>query len=72
MEGELDEHLDDAQRENGNRKNGHIAKRLKTADGTIDLETPRDRSSTFDPQNWQEAGNGTPNSPDCLACPVAV
>jgi transposase-like protein len=22
MEGELDEHLDDAQRENGNRKNG--------------------------------------------------
>lgn len=25
-------------------------KRLKTADGTIDIETPRDRSSTFDPQ----------------------
>lgn len=50
MEGELDEHLDDAQRENGNRKNGHTPKRLKTADGTIDIETPRDRSSTFDPQ----------------------
>jgi putative transposase len=50
MEGELNEHLDDAQREDGNRKNGHTPKRLKTADGTIDIETPRDRSSTFDPQ----------------------
>lgn len=50
MEAELDEHLDDAQRDRGNRKNGRTPKRLKTADGTIDIETPRDRSSTFDPQ----------------------
>lgn len=40
MEGELYEHLDDAQRENGTRKNGRTPKRLKTADGTIDIETP--------------------------------
>lgn len=50
MEAELDEHLDEAQRDTGNRKNGRTPKRLKTADGTIDIETPRDRSSTFDPQ----------------------
>lgn len=50
MEAELDEHLDDAQRDAGNRKNGRTPKRLKTADGTINIETPRDRSSTFDPQ----------------------
>ena len=50
LEAELDEHLDDAERDSGNRKNGRTPKRLKTADGTIDIETPRDRSSTFDPQ----------------------
>jgi putative transposase len=50
MEAELEEHLDDEQRENGNRKNGRTPKRLKTTEGTLDIETPRDRSSTFDPQ----------------------
>lgn len=50
MEDELDEYLDDAQRDTGNRKNGRTPKRLKTADGTVEIETPRDRSSTFDPQ----------------------
>ncbi len=50
MEAELDEHLDDEQRDNGNRKNGHGTKKLKTADGTIELDTPRDRSSSFEPQ----------------------
>jgi len=50
MEAELEEHLDDEQRENGNRKNGHGSKKLKTADGTIDLDTPRDRAASFDPQ----------------------
>ncbi len=49
MEGELEDHLDDEERDNGNRKNGRTSKRLKTAEGTIDLETPRDRSSTFEP-----------------------
>lgn len=50
MEAELDEHLDDEQRDNGNRRNGHGTKRLKTGDGTIELDTPRDRSSSFEPQ----------------------
>jgi putative transposase len=50
MESELDEHLDKQERESGNRKNGRGAKKLKTADGTLDLEPPRDRSGSFDPQ----------------------
>ena len=50
LEGEMEGHLDDEQRSNGNRKNGKTSKRLKTADGTIDLDTPRDRTSSFEPQ----------------------
>lgn len=49
MEAELEEHLDE-QRDNCNRKNGNGSKKLKTADGTIELDTPRDRSSSFEPQ----------------------
>lgn len=50
MEAELEDHLDDEQRAGGNRKNGRGSKKLKTAEGTIDLDTPRDRDSTFAPQ----------------------
>jgi len=50
MEAELDEHLDDLERENGNRKNGRTPKHLKTVEGTLDIETPRDRTSSFEPQ----------------------
>jgi putative transposase len=50
LQAEMEEHLDEEQRLSGNRKNGHSSKQLKTAEGTIDLSTPRDRSSEFDPQ----------------------
>jgi putative transposase len=50
LQGEMEGHLDEEQRASGNRKNGKGNKKLKTADGTIDLETPRDRSATFEPQ----------------------
>ena len=50
LQAEMEDHLDDEQRLNGNRKNGQNTKRLKTAEGTIDLATPRDRTSDFDPQ----------------------
>ena len=50
LQAEMEEHLDDEQRDKGNRKNGHTSKALKTAEGTIDLSTPRDRTSEFDPQ----------------------
>jgi putative transposase len=50
LDGEMEGHLDEQERASGNRKNGKTSKKLKTAEGTIDLETPRDRSATFDPQ----------------------
>ena len=50
LEAELDNHLDEEQRIKGNRKNGYSTKQLKTAEGTLDLSTPRDRSGDFEPQ----------------------
>lgn len=50
LDGEIEDHLDEEQRSVGNRRNGKTSKRLKTADGTIDLDTPRDRTASFEPQ----------------------
>ena len=48
LEAELESHIaDDVV---PNRKNGKSRKTLKTSEGRIDLETPRDRAGTFDPQ----------------------
>jgi putative transposase len=33
-----------------NRKNGYGTKTIKTLSGNFDLETPRDRTGTFEPQ----------------------
>ena len=44
LQAEMDDHLDDEQRLKGNRKNGFTTKDLRTAGGTINLSTPRDRS----------------------------
>jgi len=43
LEAELDTHLDEEQRGQGNRKNGRMSKKLKTAEGTFEISTPRDR-----------------------------
>jgi putative transposase len=55
LEAELEEHLGypkgargEAPREN--TRNGRNTKRLKTDRGTIEIEVPRDRESTFEPQ----------------------
>jgi transposase-like protein len=50
LDAEMDAHLDAAERKGGNRKNGSTRKRLKTSDGTIEIETPRDRQSSFEPE----------------------
>ena len=48
LEAELDRHLaDDVV---PNRKNGKSSKRIKTSEGKIDLDTPRDRAGSFEPQ----------------------
>lgn len=50
LEAEIDGHLDEPERLRGNRRNGKQRKQLRTSDGTIELSTPRDRHSSYDPQ----------------------
>lgn len=49
LQSELDEHLEGEDETVQNRKNGYTTKQLKTASGTIELDTPRDRNSDFSP-----------------------
>ena len=42
--------MDETQRSIGNRRNGKNTKAIRTSDGTIDIDTPRDRRSNFEPQ----------------------
>jgi len=48
LEGELDSHL--SSDTSPNRRNGKMGKILKTSLGNVDINTPRDRNSSFEPQ----------------------
>jgi putative transposase len=53
LEGEMSAHLEaDEQAEvlSKNRRNGKATKNLKSSLGAVELQTPRDRNSTFNPQ----------------------
>src|ERR1700723_654016 len=51
LQGEMEAHLTDSSLEQGgNRRNGLTSKTMKSAAGSFDLEVPRDRNSTFEPQ----------------------
>jgi putative transposase len=50
LEAEMDAHLDEDERKKGNRRNGSNKKLLKSSDGSFELETPRDRESSFNPE----------------------
>src|SRR5580700_2561215 len=50
LEAEMDEHLDETERVKGNRRNGTSKKTVKSSDGNFELETPRDRESSFEPE----------------------
>ncbi|WP_341758803.1 IS256 family transposase [Candidatus Tisiphia endosymbiont of Ditula angustiorana] len=51
LEGEMDSHLLENSLEQGsNRRNGINTKTMKTATGSFELETPRDRNGSFEPQ----------------------
>jgi putative transposase len=53
LEGELDCHLREEKTENPslkNRRNGRTKKTVKTHYGTVDIETPRDRDGSFEPE----------------------
>lgn len=46
----MEGHLDEEERESGNRKNGKCKKSLRTSVGTIELSTSRDRMRIFEPE----------------------
>jgi transposase-like protein len=48
LEAELDSHL--GQEVSANRRNGRSKKTIKSLNGNFELDTPRDRDSTFSPQ----------------------
>mgnify|MGYP002651360721 CR=1 FL=1 len=48
LNGEMEAHL--AGSRGKNRRNGRNSKQVKTAFGKLEIETPRDRESTFEPQ----------------------
>lgn len=50
LEGEMDAHLDEDERNSGNRRNGKMHKQVQTPLGEVTVSTPRDRNATFDPQ----------------------
>ena len=51
LQGEMDAHLNDNSLEEGNnRRNGVSYKTVKTASGAIQIDVPRDRNASFDPQ----------------------
>ena len=48
---EMDNHLqENTLEQGGNRRNGIVTKTMKTGTGSFELEVPRDRNSTFEPQ----------------------
>ncbi len=50
LEVEMESHIDEVQHSGLNRRNGKSSKQIRTSEGTIDIETFRDRRSNFEPQ----------------------
>jgi putative transposase len=50
LDAEMESHLDEAERNTGNRRNGKTSKDIRTSSGTISVDTPRDRTSSFEPE----------------------
>lgn len=55
LDGEMDEHLSG---DEPNRRNGHTSKQVKTSMGSVELNPPRDRAGSFEPElipKWKRA-----------------
>lgn len=50
MEGEMDSHLRETKPVSKNRRNGKMPKTLQTEYGPVEVETPRDRDGSFQPE----------------------
>ena len=57
LQGEMNSHLGYSNNDHGykntdNRRNGYTHKTLKTTMGDVEIEAPRDRDGSFDPQKY--------------------
>lgn len=51
LDAEMEHHLDNCKNDGEkNRRNGKMPKTVQTAGGPVEIETPRDRAGTFEPQ----------------------
>src|SRR5690554_1139647 len=50
LQAEMDEHLNEGQRQAGNKRNGKGTKTIKSSAGSFQIDTPQDRHSRFEPQ----------------------
>jgi len=50
LEGEMDNHLKETRLSEQNRRNGKTTKRVESSAGLIVLQTPRDRTGSYQPQ----------------------
>ena len=50
LEAEMEEHLSDDERDEGNKRNGKGRKTVKSSAGSFEIETPQDRHSNFEPE----------------------
>jgi len=50
LSAEMETHLDDQERDLGNKRNGKGSKTIKTSSGEVTIETPQDRHSSFEPR----------------------
>ena len=54
LEGEMDAHMENKPPGAGNRRNGTSTKTVKSSSGNFQIDTPRDRSGTFQPQTIEK------------------
>ena len=59
MQGEIEQHL--ADQKGKNRKNGKGSKKVRTSQGMVEVKTPRDRASTFNPKILPKRTKNLPN-----------
>ena len=77
LEGELDHHLgyrkgEKAPEGQENRRNGRTSKTLRTAQGSVPVEVPRDREGSFDPSSCRStSATSTVSTTRSSACTPA-
>lgn len=50
LDAEMESHLDEEERDQGNKRNGRGVKTIKSSSGEFTISTPQDRNSTFEPE----------------------